>query len=103
MSLINAKKDVNMVFLDLSYAFDIVNHRLLLIKLEALAIFPKICEWTASFYGNHYMRVRIKEVFPIGIPQTSVLCPPMFLTYINDLFASITLRCYLFADNVKLI
>lgn len=35
-SLIDAKQDVHMVFFDLSKAFEIVNHRLLLAKLEAL-------------------------------------------------------------------
>lgn len=43
MSLTNAKLDVDMVSLDLSKAFDVVNHTSPQAKLEALAISPAIC------------------------------------------------------------
>lgn len=43
MSLTDAKLDVDMVSLDLSKAFDVVNHKSPLAKLVALAISPAIC------------------------------------------------------------
>lgn len=43
LSLTDAKLDVDMVSLDLSKAFDVVNHKSPLAKLVALAISPAIC------------------------------------------------------------
>ena len=37
-----------------------------------------------------------------GVPQGSVLGPPLFLIYINDLPDGINLLCKIFADDASL-
>lgn len=55
-SLIDAKQDADMVFLNLSKSFDAVNYILLLAKLESIVISQTICGWVESFLGNHSLR-----------------------------------------------
>lgn len=44
-SLIDAKQDVDVVFLDLSNDFDMANRRFLLAKREVLTVSSTICGW----------------------------------------------------------
>lgn len=86
LSLIDTKQDVDMVFLDLSKSFYVVNHGSLLAKLEASVISPAICRLIA------FVRVRIEEAFclifqfAMGSPKalSQVLCCPIqrFLPWI---------------------
>lgn len=46
------KREVDLVFLDLSKAFDMVNHRLLIAKMKSLSISPGLWNWVAAFL-NH--------------------------------------------------
>lgn len=45
---------------DLSKAFDLENHRLLFLKLEALFIAPAIRLWLACFLGIYFMNFQIE-------------------------------------------
>ena len=97
------------VFVDFQKAFDTVNHKILLGKLEHYGIRGVANKWFASYLANRQQYVSIggikSEIKPImhGVPQGSVLGPLLFLIYINDLNTCIKFSTTRhFADDTNL-
>ena len=83
-------KLTGVLFVDLSKAFDTVNHHVLLHKLLSFGICENSYNWFKSYLTNRSQCVRWngsqseKLDVTIGVPQGSILGPLFFMLYVND-------------------
>ena len=96
------------ILIDLKSAFDTVNHKILLNKLELYGIRGHGLAWIKSYLENREFQVAINNKFSTkrtlntGIPQGSILGPILFIIYNNDLpMVSDKLSTTLYADDTN--
>ena len=106
-----SKKEISMLLLiDFSKAFDLIEHSILLKKLEHYGIRGIVLEWFKSYLDKRQQYVAVNgaesstKLIQYGVPQGSILGPILFIIYINDLPSISNLAKFImYADDANII
>ena len=101
-----------LILLDLSAAFDTVDHQILLNRLRTeFGVFGKVLDWFASYLSNRSRKVTVDGVLSdrfginFGVPQGSCLGPLLFVIYSSKLFNIVNKHLpnvHAYADDTQL-
>ena len=112
MRALDQKKSVVLVMLDLSAAFDTVDHTILLDLLEKrMGVSGLALKWFQSYLSGRSQYVTINgkssnsSQLTCGVPQGSVLGPVLFTTYmlaLGDILRQLQTKFHCYADDQEL-
>ena len=113
---LEGNKSTIAVMLDLSKAFDTIEHRIMIQKLELFGVWGVCLDWFRSYLENRQMRVKcrvtssqgetVSEYHTVnyGTPQGSCLGPLIFLIFVNDMRLHLTdVDSVQFADDTTIL
>ena len=108
-SQLDSGKQMDTIYLDMSKAFDKVDHTKLPGRLHQRGITGKLHDWFRSYIQGRKQQVTVLEAasreMPVtsGVPQGSLLGPTLFLLFVDDLPNTVkTSRVACYADDTKI-
>ena len=107
-SSLDSRSETRAISLDFSSAFDLVNHKSLLYKLESRGVGGKILNILMEFLCARQQRVGVDGQFSefrstlSGVPQGSVLGPLLFILFSSDMWVGLENRLMAYADDATL-
>ena len=114
MSYINAavsnKEYCIALYMDISKAFECINHKILLMKLEQCGIRGAALKWFTSYLELRSQYININNMnservyLNYGVPLGSILRPLLYILYVNDIpLSSLKLHFVMYADDTTII
>ena len=100
------------LFIDVSKAFDSLDHNTLISKLQHYGVRGTTLKWFESYLHvtsrYHFTTINNQrssfKTITSGIPQGSILGPLLYTIYVNDIFfVADTVKCMLYADDTALV
>ena len=98
-----------MILIDLQKAFDTIDHKILLNKMEFIGFSASSIQWFKSYLENRTFSVQVEDslstpgILACGVPQGSILGPLLFLLYVNDMSQAVSCDLLLYADDSCLV
>ena len=105
---LNAESQVDVIFTDISKAFDRLDHFILLDKLNKFGLADSLINLLSSYLIGRSQSVTCSNVSSVninvssGVPQGTVLGPLLFIIFINDISENIESSCLLYTNDMKL-
>ncbi len=94
------------LFIDLSKAFDFVDHDILKQRLLCVGLSVNTVRWFVNYLSDRSQCINIEGLtsstrnVKIGVPQGSVLGPLLFILYINNINNLAHVHFCLYADDM---
>ena len=110
--MMDKRNNAVLLMLDLSAAFDTINHDLLLNKLRSkFRMSGTVIKWLRSYLSERKFNVKVKQsssnscFLEIGVPQGSILGPLLFILFTRDLEEIVTkygFSVHFYADDTQI-